>query len=105
MQEIRILELFAGIGACSKAFEKLNILHKIVASNFGKQEVAEQIEDGSEEGFEQLDLSKEDEGEKEVEQDNNSQEKKRTPSRVELNDDFVDSFYKKHKKLIDELGE
>lgn len=30
MQEIRILELFAGIGACSKAFEKLNIPHKIV---------------------------------------------------------------------------
>lgn len=30
MEEIRILELFAGIGACSKAFEKLNIPHKIV---------------------------------------------------------------------------
>ena len=30
MQEIKILELFAGIGACSKAFEKLNIPHKIV---------------------------------------------------------------------------
>lgn len=30
MEEIKILELFAGIGACSKAFEKLNIPHKIV---------------------------------------------------------------------------
>lgn len=30
MEEIRILELFGGIGACSKAFEKLNIPYKIV---------------------------------------------------------------------------
>ena len=29
-KEIKILELFAGIGACSKAFENLNIPHKIV---------------------------------------------------------------------------
>lgn len=27
---IKILELFAGIGACSKAFENLNITHEIV---------------------------------------------------------------------------
>lgn len=30
MEELKILELFAGIGACSKAFEKLKIPHKIV---------------------------------------------------------------------------
>ena len=30
MKEIRVLELFAGIGACSKALERLNIPHKIV---------------------------------------------------------------------------
>lgn len=30
MQKLRILELFAGIGACSKALERLNIPHEIV---------------------------------------------------------------------------
>lgn len=30
MKEIKVLELFAGIGACSKALERLNIPHKIV---------------------------------------------------------------------------
>ena len=30
MEEVKILELFAGIGACSKAFENLGIPHKIV---------------------------------------------------------------------------
>lgn len=30
MQELKVLELFAGLGACSKALEKLNIPHKIV---------------------------------------------------------------------------
>ena len=30
MNKLRILELFAGIGACSKALEKLGIEHKIV---------------------------------------------------------------------------
>ena len=30
IEEIKVLELFGGIGACSKAFEKLNIPHKVV---------------------------------------------------------------------------
>ena len=30
MEEIKVLELFGGIGACSKAFERLNIPHKVV---------------------------------------------------------------------------
>lgn len=30
MQKLRVLELFAGIGACSKALERLNIPHEIV---------------------------------------------------------------------------
>lgn len=30
IEEIRILELFGGIGACTKAFERLNIPHKVV---------------------------------------------------------------------------
>lgn len=32
MQKLRILELFAGIGACSKALERLKIPHKIVGA-------------------------------------------------------------------------
>lgn len=30
MQKLRVLELFAGVGACSKALERLNIPHEIV---------------------------------------------------------------------------
>ena len=30
MQKLKVLELFAGIGACSKALERLNIPHEIV---------------------------------------------------------------------------
>lgn len=30
MEKLKVLELFAGIGACSKALERLNIPHEIV---------------------------------------------------------------------------
>lgn len=30
MNKIKVLELFAGIGACSKALENLNIPHEII---------------------------------------------------------------------------
>ena len=30
MEKLKVLELFAGLGACSKALERLNIPHEIV---------------------------------------------------------------------------